>query len=523
MEKILVNKTCTQCSKHFDIMQGDRDFYTKISPTFWWKKYQIPDPTLCPDCRRQRRLARLNEIQLYKNVCHGCGTYMVSRFHPESWYKNYCNKCWASDSWDACDFWRDIDFSRSFFEQIHELQQEVPFQNLIGALSNIENNAVYTNHTADIKDSYMVSESDNIENCYYGSNIRESHTLFDCVYCSGSEHAYDCRNCANIYKGFFISYCEDCSNSYFLHDCQWCSFCIACVWLSNQEYYVCNKKVSPDEFREIEKILFTPKWKDLMNEKYQKMISEYELWDCVKFSENCSWKSIYNSSNCYNCINTIFSQDCRYCNTINNSEDLVDVSSYGSNSHLMYEWLGVGRYSHNVLFSSIIGRWEYIYYCIDTKKSQHCFGCVNMKGAKYCILNKQYTKKEYERLIPKIIEHMKETGEWGEFFPVSLSPFWYNETLAHEYFPLDMKEVLEKWWNWSDYEAPFPKVEKIIKASTLPENIEDIPDDILNWAIECEATKKPFRIIKQELDFYRKHGLPIPRRHPDKRRIDRIT
>lgn len=26
-------------------------------------------------------------------------------------------------------------------------------------------------------------------------------------------------------------------------------------------------------------------------------------------------------------------------------------------------------------------------------------------------------------------------------------------------------------------------------------SITDIPDDILNWAIECEVTKKPFRII----------------------------
>ena len=36
-------------------------------------------------------------------------------------------------------------------------------------------------------------------------------------------------------------------------------------------------------------------------------------------------------------------------------------------------------------------------------------------------------------------------------------------------------------------------------------------------------TKKPFRIIKQELEFYRKHNLPIPRRHPDQRHLDRMA
>jgi CxxC-x17-CxxC domain-containing protein len=54
----------------------------------------------------------------------------------------------------------------------------------------------------------------------------------------------------------------------------------------------------------------------------------------------------------------------------------------------------------------------------------------------------------------------------------------------------------------------------------LPYDITKIPDDILNWAIECEVTNKPFRIIRQELDFYRKHNLPIPKRHPDQRHLD---
>jgi hypothetical protein len=30
--------------------------------------------------------------------------------------------------------------------------------------------------------------------------------------------------------------------------------------------------------------------------------------------------------------------------------------------------------------------------------------------------------------------------ERGEFFPVSISPFPYNDTVAHEYFPLS-KEI----------------------------------------------------------------------------------
>ena len=78
-------------------------------------------------------------------------------------------------------------------------------------------------------------------------------------------------------------------------------------------------------------------------------------------------------------------------------------------------------------------------------------------------------------------------------------------------------------FKYSTYEAPLPKVDNIIPASKLPENIEEIPDDILNWAIRCSVTNKPFRILKQELEFYRKHNLPIPKKHPDQRHLDRLA
>jgi hypothetical protein len=32
---------------------------------------------------------------------------------------------------------------------------------------------------------------------------------------------------------------------------------------------------------------------------------------------------------------------------------------------------------------------------------------------------------------------MQTTGERGEFFPSSLSPFGYNETVAQEYLPVE--------------------------------------------------------------------------------------
>lgn len=73
-----------------------------------------------------------------------------------------------------------------------------------------------------------------------------------------------------------------------------------------------------------------------------------------------------------------------------------------------------------------------------------------------------------------------------------------------------------------EYPINIPENAQTIKAQNLPEKIEDIADDILNKVILCEVTGKPFRIIKPELEFYRKHNLPLPRKHPDQRHLERM-
>ena len=57
-------------------------------------------------------------------------------------------------------------------------------------------------------------------------------------------------------------------------------------------------------------------------------------------------------------------------------------------------------------------------------------------------------------------------------------------------------------------------------AKELPITIDVVWDDILEKVIICEETGKPFRIIKQELDFYRKHNIPLPTKHQDVRQAE---
>jgi len=60
-----------------------------------------------------------------------------------------------------------------------------------------------------------------------------------------------------------------------------------------------------------------------------------------------------------------------------------------------------------------------------------------------------------------------------------------------------------------------PAIRKVIDAAQLPDSLEDIPDDVLNWAIRCTETGRPYRIQKMELGLHRTMHLPLPKLHPD--------
>jgi hypothetical protein len=98
----------------------------------------------------------------------------------------------------------------------------------------------------------------------------------------------------------------------------------------------------------------------------------------------------------------------------------------------MYFNSSVAFHSNNVLYS------DTCHACKD------CFGCVGARHKQYCILNKQYTKEEYEVLVSQIIEKMKADGERGEFFPTTISIFGYNETEAQTYYPMTKEEAIAK-------------------------------------------------------------------------------
>ena len=103
-EKTIETKTCKHCSASFDITDLDLQFYDKVSPVFNSIKYPISSPTLCPDCRQQRRLSFRNEKNLYKRKCDLTQKDIISIYSPDKPYKIYEQSEWWSDRWDPLEY-----------------------------------------------------------------------------------------------------------------------------------------------------------------------------------------------------------------------------------------------------------------------------------------------------------------------------------------------------------------------------------------------------------------------------------
>lgn len=198
-EKIVETKKCRLSGKEFFVTDKDIEFYDTISPTFGGKKYPIPSPSLSFDERRRRKLAFYNQRSLYKNTCAITGKEIISRIPPESGLKVFSIDAWSDRSWDPTQFGIPVDFDVPFFDQVHHLIRVTPYQNLIGSSDNVTNNALYTNHTSELKNCYLISNANKVTEGYYSTDLKKSEHCYDCLSCSETQRSYECVSCADIY------------------------------------------------------------------------------------------------------------------------------------------------------------------------------------------------------------------------------------------------------------------------------------------------------------------------------------
>lgn len=520
-------KTCQNCQIEFVIEPDDFVFYAKI---------QVPPPTWCPECRFQRRLAFRNERAFYKQTCALCGKSVLTLFRPDVPITVYCYECWWSDNWNPLDYGRDYDFSKPFFEQYQALTEKVPLINKWG-FDNV--NCDYAGHTGYSKNVYLSSSIVKCEDIYFSYSIDKSKNIFDTFISGESELGYENINCHKIYNSTFLINCRNCIDSQFLYDCANCQNCFMSGNLRNKRFYIRNKPYTEQGYKEeLNKIVFCSyvSKEKLLKEFQSLRFNSLHRYANIIASRNCTGDDIRNSKNVTKSFLVGDSENIKYCWRIpGNFKDAYDISG-SLDSELVYEAVIAADHNYMVRFyiqNRSSKNLDYSSYC---SFSDNLFGCVGLKKKSYCVLNKQYSKEEYESLVPKIIEHMNtmpyidkqgRVYTYGEFFPPELSLFAYNETAAQEYFPLTKNEAIQKGYRWKDDTQRNYQITK--KSEDLPDHIKDVSDVITSEIIGCahnqtcnEQCTQAFKIISDELQFYRRMNLPLPRLCPNCRHYQRL-
>ena len=510
-------RNCQNCNKDFTIEPDDFGFYEKI---------KVPPPTFCPDCRFQRRLAWRNDLSFYNRSCDLCGKNIISIYHPDKPLTVYCNKCWWSDKWDPKSYGRNINFSRPFFEQFRELQDKVPLlalfnDNEVGSL-----NCEYTQNVTFAKNCYMVSMSWFGEDVMYSYSVGGPETryvvdslgvfpysqfIYDGIFI---EHSYNCRSC------YYSSGLTDCT---FCYDCKGCSNCFMCANLRQKKYCILNKQYTKEEY---EKIISSYQLRTYSgNERAKKEFKEFLAKQLRRFANilncvNCTGDGLLNCKNSHDIFFVRACEDSKFIFRSNEIKESYDLTPAGK-SLQCYEGL-TPDHDFQVLFSIYSLKSQELSYVENCHSSKNLFGCSAIRHGQYSILNKEYSKEKYFKLRDKLIEHMKKTGEYGEFFPSSMSHFGYNETVGPDYFPLTKEEAIKQGFKWWD------KIQKTtgketIKIEQIPDSIDDVTPSILSEVLSCIECVRNYKIVQNEFLFYKKHLIPIPRKCSYCRHKDRLN
>jgi len=505
-------KSCQNCKNDFTIEPDDFSFYEKM---------KVPAPTWCPNCRYKRRIIWRNVWHLFRGKDAITGKEIFTGIPPQTDFILYEQPYWNSDNWDSLDYGREYDFSLPFFTQLSNLFHNVPYpaksmQRCI--------NSDYSNMCDDMKNTYLCFNATFMEDSAYCCNGSVLKNCFDLTSCYDSELCYDNVRVDKSYHTIGSVSSENCVDVWFSKNCVGCTDCFGCVNLRNSKYRIFNQEYSKEEYFEKIISMNLHTWTGFSTARSQAedfwtrfpvkymlgFRNQDVLGEDIKDSKNVKYSYIVQKGE-----NLKYVQDVPFGGASNS----YDYTCWGVNASQIYECMIVGEQVDQLKFCYEC--WpgcQELEYCINMRRSKNCFGCVGMKDKQYCIFNKQYTKAEYYELVDKIKSHMDQMPyinnrglvyRYGEFFPIEMSPFAYNETLVNDQFPSNKEKAEKEGFIWRDQNRR--EYETTMNASNLPESIEDIGDVVIKELIECLGCKKAYRVIPDEFQFLKNFNLPLPR------------
>jgi len=411
-----------------------------------------------------------------------------------------------------------LDKNKSFFDNFWELFKSFKLPHMIQFLEN--KNSEYSDVVVGCKNNYLSNINTNAENCLYTFSIKESENIINSVAVwKHSSNVYYSSGINNSYKIFYSRYIINSNNIWFSSNLIWCQECIKCDNLENQKYCINNVKLEKaDYLKQKEEIL---KNKSEFYNNYLKLSKKSGSFN----SKNCKWNFILNWENL---DNSYFISDTKIWKNLmffggdSENENNYNIFTWGTWKNVnTYSTMWCWMWNDHIYNSAHIPYWNNIFYSYYVINCSYCIWCIWLKNKSYCILNKQYTKEQWEKLSLEIFESMEKSWDLWEFWPAKINPFYFNDTVAGLIWWFKKDEIISEWFLWRDekIKVDIPDENLVIWFSELKDY--EWFDSNWNWKINPEILKKViksknwdyYRIVKMEYDFLIKHWLPLPRLH----------
>ena len=364
------------------------------------------------------------------------------------------------------------------------------------------------------------------ENVLYSTNVYNgARDTMECYRLQhGNDLLFECVDASKCYNCQYSVLLRDCTDCLYCYDCRGCSNCFLSSNLRNKQYCFLNQSYSKEEYEKKIKEFTLGSYADRQKLYAQfldlikaKTIHRFAL---IEKSVNVSGNVIVNSKNAEQVFDASDVEDSKYLIVCPDVKNSMDSYHFGFRCELIYESHAL-IHDYDVKFSHLSYDNSHLEYCDGCHNSENLFGCVGIKQGKYAIFNKVYSPEEYAELKEKIVDHMKKTKEYGEFFPFQLSPFGYNETQGNIYMPLTKDEAVAMGLKWEDIiPGTFGKETKT--SENIPDDIKSVEDSVVKEIFACVRCKKNYNIVQPELNLLRLFSAPIPRLCPNCRYLDKI-
>jgi hypothetical protein len=494
---------CKISGKEFSVSVHEQELRGKFG-------FADTPPDVLPKHRFQYLGAFWPHWNLYKRKCDKTGKNIVSIFRPDCAYP-----VWQRDEWiaNANPPSKDFDFSRSFFEQAFELFPKCPIPHIFQSHNE---NCEYTDDWYYSKNCYLCHSGQNNEDCRYCYGCDSIKNLHNSVFSFESELCIDLINSRLCFNSSFLVNCKNIYDSSFLYDCRDCRDCLFCCNLRNKKYCLGNEQLTQSEFEKKKK-----EWDFSSFQNYEKAKEHF-----AEMMKEMAWHRALQIDHCENSTgNFIYNcKDCENCYMLSCHENCANISFSGPHVKSVLDSLGtVGGeltfmcslpvYSYEARFCFSVSHCRFVDYCAYMQNCHYCFGCCGLVNQEYCIFNKKYPKEEYETLRNTIIQHMKKTGEWGNFFTPQFAPNPYDESYSGFYFPLSENEKTDQGFVGAQ---PIEKISvKTAEINEIPDSLDSLTseneDRLLKQIFWDDKYQRPFQIQQADIDFRRRLNIPLPR------------